>query len=34
MLLLVYAASGFTDDFSMCVQGHIFGGNIGSFTVD
>jgi len=34
MLLLIFAASGLTDDFKLCTLGHVFGGCIGSVTVN
>jgi len=33
MLLCILAASGFTDNFQLCLQGHIFGGCICSIAV-
>jgi hypothetical protein len=34
MLLLIHAAFSLTEDFSMCILGQVFGGCIGSLTVD
>ena len=34
MLPRILAASSLTDDFEMCIMGHIFGGCIGSIVVN
>ena len=34
MLLFILASSGRTDDFEMCILGHIVGGCVGTIAVD
>jgi len=34
MLLVVFAADSLADDLYMCILGHMFGGYIGSITVN
>jgi hypothetical protein len=34
MLLLISPAASLADDFSMCILGHMYGGSIGSVTVN